>query len=313
MQGLELSKRYFEEYGLPMLEQSFPDLLPYLAIGLVGKGSECFGYDDPTSQDHDFGPGFCIFLPDESVVDRASAFRLERAYAKLPREYMGVCRDALPPADGLRHGVVRTADFYRDAVGVSDGCLSAEEWLSIPEYALAQATNGAVFCDAYGEFTRIRARLLQMPDDVLKKRLAGSLFLMAQAGQYNYPRCLSRGETGAAQLALYEFAQQTMRAVFLLNRRYMPYYKWSFRALRACPRLSELADAIERLISSDNSQKQVSEKLATVERISSCVCAQLREDGLSDYVGHDLQGHAVRVNDSICDPSLRTLHLLAGV
>lgn len=313
MQGLELSKRYFEEYGLPMLEKSFPDLLPYLAIGLVGKGSECFGYDDPTSQDHDFGPGFCIFLPDESVVDRASAFRLERAYAKLPREYMGVCRDALPPADGLRHGVVRTADFYRDAVGAPDGGLFSEEWLSIPDYALAQATNGEVFFDAYGEFSRIRTRLSQMPDDIRKKRLAGSLFLMAQAGQYNYPRCLSRGETGAAQLALYEFVQQTMRAVFLLNRRYMPYYKWSFRALRACPRLSEVAEPLEYLISSDNLPDRIADKRAQVEYIASLLCDALRADGFSDYVGHDLQGHAVHVNDSICDPALRTLHLLAGV
>ena len=92
MQGIELSRKYFEEYGLPMLEEQFPDLLPFVAAGLTGSGSECFGYDDEISADHDYEPGFCLFLPDESVVDRRSAFLLERAYAKLPKEFMGFSR-----------------------------------------------------------------------------------------------------------------------------------------------------------------------------------------------------------------------------
>ena len=61
MKGLELSKKFFYEYGKPMLDE-FPDLLPYIAVGLVGSGSECYGYDDELSTDHDFSPEFCIFL-----------------------------------------------------------------------------------------------------------------------------------------------------------------------------------------------------------------------------------------------------------
>ena len=41
MKGLELSKRFFEEYGAPMLKNEFPNLAPLVAVGLVGSGSEC--------------------------------------------------------------------------------------------------------------------------------------------------------------------------------------------------------------------------------------------------------------------------------
>ena len=76
MKGLEISKAFYNEYGKPMLEERFPELIPYLAAGLIGSGSECYGYDDEVSRDHDFEPGFCIFLPGEDVVDRKAAFAL---------------------------------------------------------------------------------------------------------------------------------------------------------------------------------------------------------------------------------------------
>ena len=76
MNGLELSRAFFETWGRPILEESFPQLRPFLAVGLCGPGSECFGYDDAVSRDHDFEPGFCLFLPEEAVVDRRSEFLL---------------------------------------------------------------------------------------------------------------------------------------------------------------------------------------------------------------------------------------------
>lgn len=81
-----------------MLEEQFPQVLPLLAAGLTGSGSECFGFDDEISRDHDFEPGFCLFLPSEEVVDRRTAFLLERAYAKLPAEFEGYKRQKMGPA-----------------------------------------------------------------------------------------------------------------------------------------------------------------------------------------------------------------------
>ena len=313
MRGLELSRAFYEACGKPMLEAQFPQLLPKLAAGLFGSGSECFGFDDEVSQDHDFEPGFCIFLPGEDQVDRRSAFLLERAYAKLPREFMGFRRQTLLPVGGARRGVLRTGEFFEAMVGAADGLLTVPQWLAIPEEALAEASNGEVYFDNLGEVSRIRASLSGFPEDVRLKRLAGQLLLMAQAGQYNYGRCLRHGETAAAQLAAGEFVRSAISAVFLLNRRYQPYYKWSFRALRALPKLGNLASPLETLISTPNGAEDIPAKKRIIEETSLAVAALLREEGLSAVPGGELEAHAYAVNDRIRDGELRNLHILAGV
>ena len=70
MKGIELCERFYHEYGAPMLDESFGDIKHLLAVGIMGSGSECFGYDDELSWDHDFEPGFCIFLPEKSEFFR---------------------------------------------------------------------------------------------------------------------------------------------------------------------------------------------------------------------------------------------------
>ncbi len=96
------------------------------------------------------------------------------------------------------------------------------EWLHVPDYALFEATDGEVFSDNYEEFTKIRERLKNMPEDVKLKRLAGNLFIMAQSGQYNFARCLSHGEYEAAQLSLNEFVTSGLKVWFLLENKYAP-------------------------------------------------------------------------------------------
>ena len=314
MNGLELSRAYFDAFGLPMLREQFPKLLPYLAAGLFGSGSECFGYDDALSRDHDFDPGFLLLLPGEDVVSRRDAFLLERAYAKLPGEFMGLRRGMLAPAGGPRRGVVRAADFFRDRTGTADGILTLGQWLAVPEQSLAEAVNGSVFLDNWGEVTRIRGRLSSWPEDVRRKKLAGRLMLMAQAGSYNYARCLAHGETGAAQLAAAAFVDHAMAAVFLLNGAYRPFYKWSFRALRALPRLSLLAELMEYLLTTDNDAELSRAKRDVMEGMIRDLCAEAARQGLSSAAPDSApEAHARSVNDGIADPALRNMHLLAAV
>lgn len=313
MKGLEIAKSFYEEYGKAMLSKQFPEYEGLIAVGLVGSGSECFGFDDEISRDHDFEAGFCLFIPDEDVIDRQTAFQLERAYSKLPKEYMGLKRSILSPVGSNRHGVIRMSDFYLEKVGNATGDLTVSQWFSTPEFYLAEATNGEVFRDDCGAFTLIRNKLLNMPEDIRLKKLAGNLLLMAQSGQYNFKRCLDHGEPAAAQLAVNEFVQSAMKTVFLLNRKYMPYYKWSFRALRELEKLGSLADSFEFLLTSANDNETAETKYFIIEDIASMVITELQNEGITKAVCGDLEKHAYSVNDFIKDSDIRNLNVLSAV
>ena len=62
MKGIELSEAYFIAIGFPMLRKEFGDYIDCMAAGLVGVGSEYFGFDECLSRDYDWGPGFCLWL-----------------------------------------------------------------------------------------------------------------------------------------------------------------------------------------------------------------------------------------------------------
>ena len=313
MQGLELSKGFYNEHGKALTDSLDDGIKEKLCIGLFGSGSECYGFDDDVSKDHDFEPGFCIFIPDESVLDRKTAFMLERAYAKLPKEYMGFKRSMMSPVGGNRHGVIRTGEFFEKAVGSKNGKLSLEQWLRIPSYALCEAVNGEIFFDSYGEVTSIREYLRHMPEDVKKKRLAGNLLIMAQSGQYNYNRCLRHGENAAAQLAAVEFVKAVMEVVFLLNDRYMPYYKWSFKAMRELDILSITAHTCEFLLTTTNEGDMADEKYFMIEDTATSVIEELMNQGLTKANCGDLEKHAYSVNDGIGDSQIRNLNILYTV
>ena len=135
---------------MPMLREQFAALLPHLAAGLLGSGSECFGFDDAVSRDHDFEPGFCLWLTAED--ERAFGFRLFRAYSKLPKEVDGVKIENKSLFGSDFKGVHTIEKFYSFYTG-GGVPQTNEEWLAIPDFYLAEATNGQVFSDPLGEFT----------------------------------------------------------------------------------------------------------------------------------------------------------------
>ncbi len=304
MRGLDEARTLYEEYGRPMLREQFPQLEGRVAVGLAGHGSECYGFDDEISRDHDFARGFCLWLTDED--DLLYGVALNRAYRSLPLGQSGP-RSALGEDNC---GVRRSAFFYRRYTGSSGAPESWQQWLALPSHALAEATNGEVFRDDLGEFSAVRETLLHgMPEDVRKKKLAARLIEMAQTGQYNYPRCLRHGERGAAALELADFVRAACGAVYLLERRHMPYTKWMLRGMEGLPRLGALRPALEFLLTGEGDEEL---RRGVIEDLCATVAGELRRQGLSQGNWDYLEPHAFAVQQQIENPQIRALHIMEG-
>lgn len=288
--GLKLARAFWTQMGKPMIAAKYPQYAGRIAAGLVGHGSECYGFDDAYSQDHDFGPRFCLWLTDEDYA--AIGEQLEADYEALPRKFSvdaqghvtfeaharsdasgafpsaGAGSPVTPRAQGAnrRDGVFRIGDFFESITGyrTAPAQTAPHEWLMLQESTLAAATNGEVFADPTGLFSKTRQGFKNMPDDVRLALISRRLGMIAQAGQYNLPRSLKRGDGAAAWLSIHEFVQATASLVFLVNVPmvvdYMPYYKWQFAALR------KLSGSMFALL------PNVGEQLETVMRLSSAAC-----------------------------------------
>lgn len=288
--GLKLARAFWTQMGKPMIAAKYPQYAGRIAAGLVGHGSECYGFDDTYSQDHDFGPRFCLWLTDEDYA--AIGEQLEADYEALPRKFSvdaqgrvtfeaharsdasgafpsaGAGSPVTPRAQGAnrRDGVFRIGDFFESITGyrTAPAQTAPHEWLMLQESTLAAATNGEVFADPTGLFSKTRQGFKNMPDDVRLALISKRLGMIAQAGQYNLPRSLKRGDGAAAWLSIHEFVQATASLVFLVNVPmvvgYMPYYKWQFAALR------KLSGSMFALL------PNVGEQLETVMRLSSAAC-----------------------------------------
>lgn len=255
--GLELCRRYYEEYGMPMIAEQFRAYESLIAVGLVGKGSDCFGFDDALSQDHDYGPRFVMWVT-KSVYEEIGE-ELQEAYESLPGHFMGVER--VETSHGRdRCGVMIIEEFYRNLLGfnlvemLDRGSASGKEsmetiksWLAVHDYALAAAVNGEVFRDDEGVFTRYRNMLMEYyPKAVWYRKIAQTCALFSQNGQYNLPRMRRRGQLVAAELAKAECARQAMKLYYLLNRKYAPHDKWLFKGMPENPKMVLAGKGIEQ-------------------------------------------------------------------
>lgn len=326
MKGIELSQLYYGVYGKTMIREKFPEYESRIAVGLVGQGSECFGFDDVISTDHDFGPGFLMWLTDEDYAKIGN--RLNEEYDRLPKEFKGFKRINTARATN-RVGAVRISDFYDAFVGDLCNTQDNMKWLHVPEKLLATATNGKVYRDDYGEFTRIREKLKEFyPEDVRIKKMVARATIMAQAGQYNYSRCMKRNENVAASIALSEFVSATTSMIYLLNREYMPYYKWSHHGLKRLSRLGEVSELLEELVMlppQNLNWKNLDEvtffyginfkdkKVELIERICEMVLKELEKEGLiAGYKDLFMENYLDEMTKHIKDSRLRLLHVMEG-
>ena len=307
MKGLGEARKFYEEAGAEMISRNFGDFENRIAVGLVGHGSECFGFDDQTSRDHDFETGFCIWLTKDD--EEKIGFRLMRAYDKLVKSVNGERADRV--VENGFQGVFVTGDFYRRYTGCDGAPKTWQDWLYTNSAYFAEATNGEVFRDDLGEFTKIRNEILHgMPEDVRIKKIGSCALKAAQSGQYNYARCLAHGEEGAAMLALCEFVTNAIELAFLLNRKHCPYYKWALRSMDGLDKFAELKQPLEYLLTADNDKAGQSVKKAIVEDISLALANEINAQFDLGVEGGFLEPYAYAIQKRIKNSDIRNLHIV---
>ncbi|WP_155320648.1 DUF4037 domain-containing protein [Desulfosarcina ovata] len=307
MKGLELCEKYFVEFGVDMIEKKFPHYKNRIAAGLLGDGSECYGFDDEISKDHDWGPGFCLFLTRHDFEEIGRALQLE--YDKLPKIFRGFQRLTSQWGDG-RVGVIEIGAYYRRYLGSSQAPKILQQWLSIPEEYLSACISGKVFSDPLRKFSRIRDELLNFyPEDVRLVKISAKCMSCGQSGQYNFMRTVQRREMFAAQYVETKFCSDIISLVFLLNHQYTPYFKWKHRAVRALPILGEFIYSKIADIVSNSDPKA---KNAIMNEISSKVINMFRKEGLSNLDSNFLLDHGPVIHQKIKDSDLRKRNVWAG-
>ena len=294
IKGLELSKRYFYDLVLPEFEKNLNNVLPLFAFGLVGEGTECYGYDDKISQDHDFGPSVCIWLRKDDYLKHKD--KINEVLKKLPKTYLGFQELKESEWGSDRRGLLNIEDFYFKFLGSSKAPETIADWQKIPETALATVTNGEVFLDNLGEFTKVRKDLLNYyPEPMRQNKIATRLMNISQHGQYNYTRCLKRNDLVAANQCLYLFVDEVIHLVFLLNRRYKIFYKWSNRALLDLKILGrEINKLLEDMVFAQN-------KIPYVRKICKVLAEELRNQKLTNCGSEFLGDLGVDIQKNIDD------------
>ena len=310
MKGLELSEAYYKQVGAPIIEREFPEFRNRIAAGLVGEGSECYGFDDEISRDHDWGPSFCLWLTKNDYQQIGSI--LQEEIDGLPKQFKNTGHRQESQFGHSRVGVLEIGSFYRRFIGIDHAPVSLNEWRRIPEVNLAAATNGKVYVDPLGEFTSIRDILKGFyPEDVRLKKIASRCMSIAQSGQYNFARCVKRKEYVAAHSAEAKFVEDAISLVFLLNRRYRPFYKWMHKALKDLPILGELVHnkILDLVLIHDGGlgEDLYYRKNAVIEDISQILIEELRRQELSDSQSDFLLDHGPIIQERIQDPDIRAM------
>lgn len=292
--GLELCRAYFEACGKPMIHEKFPDYEGRIAAGLVGEGSDCFGFDDEVSRDHDWGPGFCLWVTQKTWEEIGP--QLQEAYEQLPAEFEGCCWKGTPYGKG-RRGVQRIGDFYGRFLGKETGetlekqfsggtepenaekqsekttgkrggepegnWLESVQWDQVSDSALAAAVNGEVFCDPEQIFSRIRARLQQgYPQRIQFLKLAESAARFSQTGQYNYSRMLGRGDRVTAEFMFSDCLKEALKLCYYMENQYPPHDKWLLKGLAEMDSCREITDLIRDIVDVAAAEKPVQKAAA---------------------------------------------------
>jgi hypothetical protein len=276
VKGQEVTRRYFFQWGLPFLKSRHGYLVDRLAAGMIG-GSDSIGADDEISRDHNWGPGFSIWLTEEdfSCKGGALAADLHEAVPDTCEGYeVAACFGSKEKS--IR---VRAMDefFIEETGGHKEMPTDVTKWNPTPrdESHLYFLKHGHVFHDPLGELSRRRAAFCKWPRYTLLKKIGNATWQLWHYGEYNFDRVAQRGDQLAVLLCKAEFIHHAMRLCFYLEEDFVPYWKWVSYCFRRLEEIAEIADMLDGF----NAATEVAMQKQFIELLCASLCSRVIEKG----------------------------------
>jgi hypothetical protein len=291
MKGLEITRRYFLEWALPYLSNNHGELVQRIAAGMI-SGSDSIGADDKISRDHNWGPGFSVWLTakDFNASGAALALDLHRA---VPDTFEGFEIAACfgSKAQSIRVGSMEEF-FIEETGGHSHMPTDVKTWNPTPrdESHLYFLKHGHVFHDPLGEFSRRRKALCTWPRYTLLRGISNAAWQLWHYGEYNFDRVAQRGDPLAILFCKAEFIHHAMRLCFYLEEDFVPYWKWTSYCFRRLEGIAPIADMLDQFHEATEPALQKQQ----IESLCAALCSRVIEKGYlnSDEGGSPGEIHA---------------------
>jgi hypothetical protein len=303
--GLDLCETYFNEIAGPLLAKNLPTLR--YSAGLIGYGSDVIGFDDDMSTDHNWGPRFLLFLPEEGFEESkkhiAAAFS-----AGLPYEHRGFSTHYTSP-DWTDNGVQRQErinqgpvnpliethtlrSYFKDYLGYTPfEEVPINQWLTFSEHRLLGITSGGLFHDDLG-LAEVRRQLAYFPEDVWLWMMAAEWTMLAEEEAF-VGRCGYVGDNIGSSVVAARQVQRLMRLGFLVEKRYAPYSKWfgsAFMKLECGPLLLPILEQVLAASSWQEREKSLGQAYHLMaEKHNSLEITEKLNTDIRDYFGRPFQ------------------------
>ncbi len=286
MKGLELSHQFFEKVGRPIIERVQPGVMQKISAGLVGECSDCYGFDDEVSRDHNWGPRFQVFLFEQNPeLQKAIGNALE---LNLPKSFQGFSIAPWPPELGIKSFEVWFwPDFTDNLVGLRRRPVDPVAYAKVAEAQFYSLLSGEIFWDPEGNLMRAQMQWDHMPQEVWHWRLHWCLKDLLQRD--DVLRAIGHGEADMAKIMVPRYIEWTIRLAFLTARKYSPPRKWLLRVLSKLTSVHDVYEAIVKSIRAEDAKESydlleksiwlLREKMVTKGFLSSNI-------GISDQEGH---------------------------
>ena len=110
---------------------------------------------------------------------------------------------------------------------------------------------------------------------------------------------------------------EMIHLVYLLEKNYQPYYKWSWTYLKKVSRYKHLVKKIEELAMLEEKIQDVYDPLQDptailIELIAKEIIEILKKEGLTDQEDTFLQNHCNELRNKIKNSTIKQMHVMEG-